>query len=76
MTKKQQTVGELGPNEVVRKCDGFRYFGLKATALDAAIKAGLIPKPIRLTSGGRAVGWLGWQILEYQHRLVEAARSE
>ena len=59
VTKKQQTVGELGPNEVVRKFDGFRYFGLKATALDAAIKAGLIPKPIRLTPGGRAVGWLG-----------------
>jgi predicted DNA-binding transcriptional regulator AlpA len=63
---------ELGPNEIIRKHDGPLYFGLQRTALDKAIADGAIPRPMALTPGGRARGWLGAAIIEWQQRLVEA----
>jgi predicted DNA-binding transcriptional regulator AlpA len=73
--KTNQAGGELRPNEIVRKKDGFKYFGLKRTALDDAIKNNLIPKPFPLTKDGRAVGWTGQQILDHQRKLLEQANT-
>jgi hypothetical protein len=36
---------ELGPNQIIRKSEGAKYFGYRHTALDAKIAAGEIPKP-------------------------------
>jgi predicted DNA-binding transcriptional regulator AlpA len=74
VTKNQQkALAQLEPNQVVRKHNGYSYFGLKSTALDDAIKSDLIPKPVKLTPGGRAVGWFGWQIIEWQRQRIDAA---
>lgn len=67
-----ETLAELEPNQIVRKCHGHRYFGFKHTQLDKKIADGEIPKPIALTSTGRAKGWLGSQIIEHQRRLIAA----
>lgn len=70
-------IEELGPNEIVRKGDGPKYFGLKPTALDKAIKEKRVPAPFVLTDGGYARGWLGRQIIEWQaQRIVAAKRSQ
>jgi predicted DNA-binding transcriptional regulator AlpA len=70
MAKKTKTVtNELSPHEVVRLVDGRKYFGYGPTTLAEKIKAGEIPKPVRL--GDRARGWLGSQIIEWQKQLTE-----
>jgi predicted DNA-binding transcriptional regulator AlpA len=69
---KKPTTLELGPNQIVRKVDGHKYFGYKSTQIDEQIKNGTIPKPHKL--GLRAVGWFGWQILEWQRQRAEAAK--
>jgi predicted DNA-binding transcriptional regulator AlpA len=71
---KTKQVTELGPNDIVRKRDGAKYFGYKHTQIDEQIKRGAIPKPIKL--GPRAVGWLGSQIIDWQRRLVEDAGGD
>jgi predicted DNA-binding transcriptional regulator AlpA len=78
VTKNEQdkVLAELGPNDIVRKRDACRFFGLKSTAIDEAIARGAIPKPIALTPGGRAKGWLGSQILDHQRKLIEAAKAD
>lgn len=68
----KKATNELGPNEIVRKRDGHKYFGYKHTTLDEKIKAGEIPAPIKL--GKRAVGWLGSQIIEWQRQLIENSK--
>jgi predicted DNA-binding transcriptional regulator AlpA len=65
----------IDPNEVVRREQGAKYFGLKRTALDEAIKKGAVPRPFPLTEGGRATGWLGRQIIAHHKRRL-AARLE
>ena len=59
---------ELGlrPDEIVRKCDAKRFFGFGPTQLDALIARGEIPAPMKLSVGGRAVGWLGRDIIAWQ----------
>jgi predicted DNA-binding transcriptional regulator AlpA len=60
------TARELHPNEIVRKSDGHIFFGLKRSQLAEAIKTGKVPPPFPLTTGGRAQGWTGQQILDHQ----------
>jgi predicted DNA-binding transcriptional regulator AlpA len=67
----KKATNELGPNEILRKRDGHKYFGYKHTTLDDMIKAGEIPAPIKL--GARARGWTGAQIIEWQARLIKNA---
>jgi predicted DNA-binding transcriptional regulator AlpA len=69
---KEKFVEKLSPNQIIRKRDGEKYFGYKHTQLDAKIKAGEIPAPIKI--GTRACGWLGSQIIEWQRQLIEAAK--
>jgi hypothetical protein len=59
----------LHPNEIVRKCDGPKYFGYGHTEIDAKIKSGEIEAPIALSESGRAKGWTGQQIINHQQRL-------
>jgi hypothetical protein len=63
---------ELHANQLVRKCDGHRYFGFAHSQLDKKIKGGEIPAPAALTKTGRAKGWFGWQILDWQTDLLAA----
>jgi predicted DNA-binding transcriptional regulator AlpA len=57
---------ELSSNEIVRWKDGPKYFGFKRTVLNAKIRSGEIPEPMPLSDTGRATGWLGRVILEWQ----------
>ena len=54
------------PNHIYRLHEGPRLFGFKRAQIDTLIKQGEIPTPITLTPGGRAKGWLGKQILDWQ----------
>jgi predicted DNA-binding transcriptional regulator AlpA len=66
MRAKNDEPNELHPNQIVRFCEGRKYFGLKHTQLDEKIKSGEIPAPMKLSDSGRARGWTGRQILEWQ----------
>lgn len=60
---------ELEPRQIVRWHDGPRYFGYKLTQLAKKIKEGEIPAPFALSDSGRATGWFGSQIIEWQQRI-------
>lgn len=64
-------VHALTPNEIVRKSHAGPYFGLRPTQLDKLIRDGVIPTPFKLSASGRARGWLGQTILDYQRKLAE-----
>jgi predicted DNA-binding transcriptional regulator AlpA len=66
----------LAPNHIYRPCEAIHFFGYKSTQLDEKIKAGEIPAPIKLSDTGRAVGWLGSQIIEWQAKRVAAGKRE
>ena len=70
--KRDTTVPELLPNQIVRKKDGWKYFGYRSTTLDDKIADGTIPKPIKL--GARACGWFGSQILSWQEQLLKNSK--
>jgi predicted DNA-binding transcriptional regulator AlpA len=72
MSKKVE-VGELRPNEIVRRHQGPRYFGFGLTVIDEKIKSGEIPSPMKL--GERARGWTGQQIIDWQRARIEAAKA-
>ena len=72
--KSEKKLEELNPNQIVRVSDGTKYFGYKHTHLAEKIKSGEIPAPIKLSEGGRAVGWLGEQILQWQAARIAAAK--
>lgn len=78
MAKRAATAPEelqgLHPDQVIRFGEGARWFGYKETQLRDLIAKGAIPAPFRLSPGGRAVGWLGRQILEF-HRARLAAED-
>jgi predicted DNA-binding transcriptional regulator AlpA len=61
---------QIHPNEIVRLKDAYRYFGYTETQLAEKVRAGEIPPPMSLSATGRAKGWLGSQIIEYQARLM------
>jgi predicted DNA-binding transcriptional regulator AlpA len=60
------------PQTLGKFCEARNYFGYQPTQLDEKIKAGEIPTPIPLSDTGRAVGWLGSQIIEWQAKRVAA----
>lgn len=67
-----EKLDKLRADEVVRYRDGLRYFGLRPSQLRLKIKEGLIPAPLQLSESGRALGWLGKQIHDYQSKLTIA----
>jgi predicted DNA-binding transcriptional regulator AlpA len=64
----------LVPDEIYRPHEARHFFGYRPTQLDEKIKAGEIPAPLPLSDSGRAVGWLGSQIIEWQAKRVAAAK--
>jgi hypothetical protein len=70
MTKPRATVAgtaqDLHPRGIYRKETGPKWFGLGPTQIDEGIKTGKIPRPFALTEGGKAKGWTGQQIIDYQ----------
>jgi predicted DNA-binding transcriptional regulator AlpA len=50
--------------------------GLRSTQIDLLVHTNKFPKPIKLSPGGRAVGWLESEIAEYQAaRIAERDRK-
>lgn len=70
---KHAEVGELRPNEIVRRSNGPKYFGYSLTIIDEKIKSGEIPEPMQL--GERARGWLGSQIIDWQQKRLAELKS-
>jgi hypothetical protein len=76
MNKQKQEKKELDPNEVVRQCDGEKWFGYKNTQIREKIKNGEIPEPFDLSDTGRAKAWYGWQIIQHQKERIAAAAAK
>ncbi len=57
---------------VVRRRDLRAYDGLGNTQRNKLIAEGKYPRPIKLTPGGRAIGWIEDELVTYQtERLAE-----
>jgi predicted DNA-binding transcriptional regulator AlpA len=69
-------VADVELNQIIRRNEATKWFGPKSTQIDDAIAAGKIPKPFKLIDGGRASGWTGQTVIEYQiGRIIAAARA-
>jgi predicted DNA-binding transcriptional regulator AlpA len=68
-------VAELRPHDIIRLHEGPRVFGFGLTALAEKIAAGQVPAPLYLSDDGRARGWTGAQVHQWQ-RDTEAKQSE
>jgi predicted DNA-binding transcriptional regulator AlpA len=66
---------EIHPNQIIRRKDGPKFFGLSENQIDTKIRLGEIPKPMALSATGRARGWLGSVVLEYQAQLQRRNRT-
>ena len=53
---------------IVRRRDLYAFVGLRRTQLDQMIKRGEFPAAIKLRDGGRAVGWLEGEVVEWQRQ--------
>src|SRR5437588_10448406 len=62
--KEKPPLPPLSPHEIVRWVDGPRYFGVQHTNMQMFIRLGQIPAPMVLC--GRARGWLGQTIIDWQ----------
>lgn len=63
----------LDPHQIIRRCDGEKYFGYKHAMLDDKIKSGEVPAPMALSEKGRATGWTGQMILDHHANLHKLA---
>jgi hypothetical protein len=65
------------PSWFYRKSDAetHRIIGLKLTAIDDAIDAGLLPPPASAV-GLRGCGWQGFQLIEYIRARIARAQAE
>jgi len=59
------------PDRILRLPEALALTGHSKTPFYAKVKAGLIPKPVRL--GAKAVGWRRNELLEYVRALPRAA---
>jgi predicted DNA-binding transcriptional regulator AlpA len=66
----------IHPNFIYRMIDGQKFFGYKPTQINELIANGTIPTPLALSEGGRARGWTGQQILDWQAERAEKAAAE
>jgi len=62
-------------NKIIRRRDLPLYTGLRKSTINRLIAENEFPSPIKLTSGGRAKGWLEADIVEWQQRRREASRE-
>ena len=73
---EQADLDGLDLDEIVRKSEGKKYFGLSPTQLEVAIEANQIPRPFYLVEGGRAQGWTGRMIKEHHRKRIAAAERD
>jgi predicted DNA-binding transcriptional regulator AlpA len=66
-------VTPINPSHFYRAYLGHQFFGLAPAALASAIEAGHVPTPIKVSDGGRATGWIGSTILQWQAERMAAA---
>ena len=62
-------------NRIIRRRDLPTYTGLKKSTINNLIEAGEFPRPITLTNGGRAKGWLEADLIRWQQRRCEASKE-
>ena len=75
--KVSRDVLPINPDFFYRKIEGPKYFGYKLTQQDEKIKAKVIPTPVALDEDGRACGWFGRTILDWQaKRVAKVAKAE
>lgn len=55
---------------IIRKKDLPDFVGLKRTQIESLIERGEFPKPVTLSDGGRAIGWLESEVTEWQQRRI------
>jgi predicted DNA-binding transcriptional regulator AlpA len=66
----------LVPDQIYRPSAWPDYFGLGPTQISQKIKAGELPRPVRLSPSGKATGLFGWQILEHHQKLAEQLKKD
>jgi prophage regulatory protein len=66
---------ESGPDVIVRLRTVEQFAGKKRSQIYDDIRNGLFPRPLKLTDGGRAVGWLRRELLAWQQSRI-AARDD
>lgn len=60
--------------ELIRRPEVMKLTGIRTTKLYALMKEGQFPKQVPL--GGRTVGWIKSEVLEWNQNLIEAARAD
>src|SRR5262245_23445263 len=70
------TVAVNGPQLVYRKNDLPPVTGLQRSMIEIGMREGWFPKPIKLTPGGKAVGWLADEIAAWQEERRRARDGE
>jgi len=61
---------------VLRKPEVLAASGYRPTQLDLLIEQGRFPRPIRLSEGGRALGWYEDEVVAFQQaRIAERDRE-
>jgi hypothetical protein len=79
MTDKRIPANEhregLHPHHFYRKVEGPRFFGYAPAQLDNLIELGVIPQPVAPNENGRARGWFGAVILEWQRTRRPAPKA-
>jgi hypothetical protein len=82
MTKRKPRVAadepELHPDLFYRKHHPFTLgvIGIGVTQIDEAIERGELPPLVSATESGRAVGWIGRQLIELQKRRLEKDEAD
>ena len=72
----RETEGRLLPDFIYRPRQVERFTGYKSTQLWELIGTGKFPPPVRLSEGGKAVGWFGRVLIQWQTELeAEAKRA-
>jgi hypothetical protein len=74
--KRERKPRPLFADYFYRKTEGPNYFGYGTTQLDERIRSGDVPPPCRLSPNGRATGWFGRTIIEYQQKIQATASKE
>jgi hypothetical protein len=78
-TKRREIVNEdrpIHPDWFYRLSDGPKFFGYGPTTIDDKIRSGEIPPLVSRSDSGRAKGWFGRVIIEWQAaRQAKTARA-
>ena len=62
-------------SRIIRRKSLVEFTGLRKSTINKLIELGEFPRPISLTSGGRAKGWLETDLISWQQRRREASNE-